>query len=125
MATGISKEKPNLALTQRTQPSKQSKIVEMLAILCIRRQAKLSSQDFQVFAADLEEFELQDIEVALERLGKNPRTEGETAFPDCGTLLLACRTERSKRRYAIESAEFDAKVRAAQAQVAAESELAN
>jgi hypothetical protein len=60
-------------------------------ILCIRRQARLSRADYQVFASDLEGFDLPVIERALERLGKTPCAEGKAAFPDSGTLIQACR----------------------------------
>lgn len=39
-----------------------------------------------MFAADLEEYEMQDIEAGLTHLGKRTRREGETAFPDMGTM---------------------------------------
>lgn len=122
MGTDITKEKQSKALTQHEKPSKQSRIVAMLAILGIRRQAKLSSQDYQVLAADLEEFDLPYIALALERIGKTPRPEGEPSFPAVGTLILAIRDAHPRRDVLAEIRARNAK---AMAEVEAESKLGN
>lgn len=83
----ISKARPNQVSTQPNEPSKQSRIVLLLAQLGIRRQAKLDPEDYQVFAADLSNYALGDIRTGFKNLASRPRREGETAFPDLGTML--------------------------------------
>jgi hypothetical protein len=63
----------------------------------VRRQAKLDDEDYKVFASDLEEYELADIEAGLSQIGKRPRDEGETAFPSLGTMLAAIKLARRQR----------------------------
>lgn len=83
------------ASTQLSRPSssfasgKLQQIVQMLAKLGIRRQAKLEMADYLVLAEDLERFELQDIRCGLDDIGVKPRREGETAFPGSGVLRQA------------------------------------
>lgn len=74
---------------QQKQPSKKSKIVMLLTVLGVRRQAKLDKEDYLIFAADLEKYELDDIEAALESLRR--RLEHQTAFPDVDTIERAIR----------------------------------
>lgn len=63
----------------------------------MRRQAKLSREDYLVFADDLMGFDLRDVEAGLDRIGMRPRNEGETAFPDVATLQMAVRAARGVR----------------------------
>jgi len=100
-----SKAKPNQALTQQSQQSQPSSgamkkiaIVGLLTKLAVRRQAKLSPQDYLVLAEDLLPYEASDIETALDQLGRRPRREGETAFPDLGSIEEEVRAIRSERR---------------------------
>ena len=88
----------------------------------MRRQAKLDPEDYQVFAADLEEYDLRDIEAGLTALGKEPRRERDTAFPSLGTLTSAIKIARRMRRdaeYAAhwrkQNADYESKVRAERA----------
>lgn len=53
-----------------------------------------------MFAADLESYLLDDVEVALTRIGLRPREEFETAFPDLGTMLEAIKLAGRDRRIA-------------------------
>lgn len=94
-------QRQDRALTQRGKQfdeSKLKRIVGLLGILGIRRQAKLGPEDYQVFAADLVEFEIADIQSGFEELGKRPREEGETAFPSLGTMFLYVKGARGRRR---------------------------
>jgi len=97
MEMELSRENRGKALTQHGESSKKSKIVALLAILGVRRQAKLDDEDYKVFASDLEEYELADIEAGLSQIGKRPRDEGETAFPSLGTMLAAIKLARRQR----------------------------
>ncbi len=53
-----------------------------------------------MFAQDLERFPLEDIEAGLGKIGLRPREEGETAFPDMGTMLHAIKIAGRDRRIA-------------------------
>jgi hypothetical protein len=87
-------------LTQPSGLSKLSKIVMLLTALAIRRQAKLSEQDYQVFASDLEPFEIVDLETATKAIAQRPRAEGETAFPEIATIIGEVQAAGRSRRTA-------------------------
>lgn len=87
----ISRARADIALTRQPELSKRSKIVALLTAFGIRRQAKLDTADYKLFSADLEHLEMTDLEDALRVLSLKPRAEGQTAFPDLGTILEAVR----------------------------------
>lgn len=72
----------------------------------MRRQAKLEPEDYLVLAEDLERFDLQDVRQGLEDIGRRPRREGETAFPESGRLIQAV-TERKLTRDAEELRRYE------------------
>lgn len=78
-----------------------SEIVPLLAKLGVRRQAKLSTEDYLVLAEDIEKFDERDIKLGLEDLAKYPRREGETAFPELPRIKQAI-VERKLTREAKE-----------------------
>src|SRR5882757_2680429 len=90
-------EKPNQVLTRQGLLSQQSRIVLLLAQLGIRRRAKLATEDYQVFAMDLEVFELCDVEEGLNALVELSPGEFEGSFPGTGRLIQAVRVARTKR----------------------------
>lgn len=89
-------------------------------ILGTRRQAKLESEDYQVYAADLEEYELEDVKEILEKIGKSPRQQYESAFPEIGKILDALDTMITARRRAERKAREEAEWEAHVARVKAE-----
>jgi hypothetical protein len=97
-----SRAKQNQALTHSRRPelstANKDRIMVLLAKLGVRRQAKLSPQDYLILAEDLLPYEARDVENALERIGRTPRREGETAFPDLPTIEEAVRAVRGERR---------------------------
>lgn len=109
----LSKARPNQQLTQPSELSKLSKIVMLLGALAIRRQAKLTDQDYQVFASDLEPFEIADIEAGTFAIAQIPKEKGDTAFPEIADIkqavVMAGRSRRTaearERRIADEAAE--------------------
>jgi hypothetical protein len=98
----LSKVRPNQALTQHVEPSKKSKVVALLAKLGVRRQAKLATEDYLVFAEDLMPYELTDIQSGLESLSSRPRNEGETAFPESAAVIAEVKYARRDRKAAEE-----------------------
>lgn len=94
----LTRARQGIASTQQPQLSKISRIVQLLTVLGIRRQAKLDKEDYQVFASDLESCDLGDIETALNLIASKPRAEGETAFPDVATIMEAIRSAARVRR---------------------------
>jgi hypothetical protein len=94
----ISRANQGTALTQRGELSKKSKIVMLLAHLGVRRQAKLDTEDYLVFAKDLEAYEITDLEAAMKVLYSKPRAEGETAFPELAAIEEAVRSVIRARR---------------------------
>ena len=103
----LSKVNRGTASTRQGELSKKSKIVLLLAHLGVRRQAKLDTEDYLVFAADLESYEIADIEAAMKALYSKPRAEGETAFPDVATILEAVRGVIRARRPSAEQEAAD------------------
>lgn len=73
--------------------------------LGIRRQAKQDTADYLVLADDLLRFDLRDIAAGLDDIGKAPRRDGETAFPELGRLLGAIGDRRVRREAEEEQAE--------------------
>ena len=96
----LTKARPSTQLAQPNELSKLSKIVMLLGTLAIRRQAKLTDQDYQVFASDLEHFDLIDLETAMLGIAKKPRGEGETAFPEIQAIVEAAQKASRDRRIA-------------------------
>jgi hypothetical protein len=78
--------------------------VPLLAQLGIRRRAKLATEDYQVFARDLETFELCDVEEGLDALVELSPGDFEGSFPGSGRLVRAVRTARAKRLQSEENA---------------------
>lgn len=100
----LSKERPDTALTRQPELSKQSKIVVLLTGMGIRRQAKLDTEDYLLFASDLEKYELADLEAAIKLIFSKPRAEGETAFPELAAIEEAIRGVIRARRPLVEHA---------------------
>jgi hypothetical protein len=103
----LSKARPNQALTQHNrlsqssaQEEKLNEIVSLLAKLGVRRQAKLAPADYLVFAEDLMDFEMMDIQSGLESLSSRPRNEGETAFPEVAVMVAEVQAAGRIRRIA-------------------------
>jgi hypothetical protein len=95
--------KPDTASTQLSRPSRSSasekleRIVQLLAKLGVRRQAKLDMADYLVLADDLVKYDLEDIAKGLDDIAKYPRREGETAFPEFARLRQAIGERRLTR----------------------------
>ena len=64
---------------------------QRLFLLARERQAKVDSGTIEHFASSLSGFASEAVDVACAELGRTPREEGQTAFPDLGDLLNACR----------------------------------
>ena len=95
-------ERRDTASTQHEPQSlrsntKRSEIVAMLALFGIRRQSKLDKEDYKVYAADLEKFDLADIDKALVYLASEPRRPGETSFPETAVIVQAVQQARGRR----------------------------
>jgi hypothetical protein len=64
----------------------------------------LATEDYQVFAMDLETFELCDVEEGLDALVELLPGEIEGSFPGTGRLIRAVRAARAKRLQSEENA---------------------
>lgn len=94
----LSRVNRGTALTQPRELSKHSRIVQLLTVLGIRRQAKLDTEDYLVYATDLEKYDLLDLEIAMHLLSSRPRAEGETAFPELAMIEEAVRGVARSRK---------------------------
>ena len=87
MGTEITKANPISPTQQRQELSRTLEtLVVLLRKLATRRQAVVTDATFTIYAQDLLSSPLTDTEKALEEIGMNPRRDGETAFPDIGTI---------------------------------------
>lgn len=68
-------------------------VTAALAKMAMFRQADPSDLTLNLYSAELEDHGIapEVILRACQALQETPRREGETAFPDLGTLLVACR----------------------------------
>lgn len=76
--------------------SKLDAIKLLLAKFAVRRQAQIGEVEYGVYSADLESFDLADIQTALDKW--EPRREGETAFPDAPAMVAAVKKLKAARR---------------------------
>ena len=97
MGTAITGQKQTAISKQRAKPSLNS-LATMLAWLAQARQASLSKDTVKLYATELGDYLEQDVQAGIRRLGTTPRREGETAFPDLGTVLEAVRSARGARQ---------------------------
>lgn len=65
----------------------------------------MDKEDYQVYANDLEKYDLLDIEAGINALP--PKRDGQTAFPDTDTILEAIRGVIRERRVVEASSERD------------------
>lgn len=72
----------------------------MLAALAEARQAATSTETYRLYTLRLAEYELCDVQEALEKLSRERRKEGETAFPDLPTITERVEQARIRRRRA-------------------------
>ena len=68
----------------------------------------MNPQTLALDAADLSTYELTDIEAGLEWLRIQERREGESAYPDMGTMIVAIKRFRSTRKAAEDKAKQEA-----------------
>ena len=72
-------------------------VTKSLTALATARQATLSRDTLILYASEICDFREDDVSKAIRKIAVRPREEGETAFPDLGTLLKAIKSERSER----------------------------
>lgn len=84
------------------------RVIEALKRLAILRQADVGAGTYAAYVQTLAQDGLEPgiVVDVCERLAKRPRGEGETAFPDYGTLAGECRATAKRR--ALESARAQA-----------------
>lgn len=78
----------------------QASLVMMLHGMALCRQAAVNAETFTVYAKHLARFPAECVKEAIEALSRRPRGEGETAFPDLGTVEAAVREAVGKRNAA-------------------------
>jgi hypothetical protein len=90
--------KPNAALSLLEDQSKRTMTKVLLAKLAIRRQAAISEDTYLVYSEDLSPYDIQDIAKALDMIGKKPRMEFETSFPEVGLILAEVKRVAKQRK---------------------------
>lgn len=89
----------NAISTPLGRPSLSS-VVTLLTALAESRQATVSPQTLKLYAHRLSCFPLCDIRLALSRIADRPRQDGQTAFPDRGTLVREVQQVQLNRKCA-------------------------
>lgn len=64
----------------------------------MRRQANIGEAEYEVFSDDLQQFDIQDIFNALDRIGAQPRGEYGMAFPESAIIVQAVRNAEYTRK---------------------------
>lgn len=72
-------------------------IATLLVTLAEARQAAVTQTTLQVYDKRLQAFDLRDVRTAILALMETPRREGETAFPDLATLVIAVQRVQKAR----------------------------
>jgi hypothetical protein len=97
MATAITRQKPT-ALSKAQENSCLSFRTKALTLMALRRGAAVSKEALELAARDLLPFDDCDVQAATVEIGFTPREEGETAWPDTGTLVGLVRRKARLRR---------------------------
>lgn len=85
-----------LAISTRPEPPSSPWLVKRLTALATARQASVSRDTLILYTSELAEYREDDISQAIRKIAFTPREEGETAFPELGTIA------RTVRSFAIE-----------------------
>lgn len=72
-------------------------MVKTLTGLAEARQAAVSQQTYNLYAAHLAEFEDADVKAAARYIARKERADGETAFPSLGKLIAEVKYVRAQR----------------------------
>lgn len=89
------------AISPHSPPHKhRDEIEKLLIVLAESRQASISAETLRIYSLQLAKYQWPDLQAAISHLALRPRAEGETAFPDLGTVNGAVDFEARKRRSA-------------------------
>jgi hypothetical protein len=72
-------------------------VIKALTFLATARQASVTRDTLLLYASELQELREDDVSVAIRQIATAPREEGQTAFPDLGTLLRKVQAEKHRR----------------------------
>ncbi|MFY9939669.1 MAG: hypothetical protein WAK33_22495, partial [Silvibacterium sp.] len=86
------------AISMQPDAQSLSLLVSILTSLAQARQAPINSETLKLYALKLSRQDLRDVNEAVGKMASQPRREGETAFPDFGTLLMHVEAARVARR---------------------------
>ena len=85
------------ALSTQHENSLLSIRVAALARMGMLRGAEASRETLALYSKELLSYEYIDVVAAAERIGRSPREEGESAFPDFGTFEREVKRARTAR----------------------------
>ena len=74
-------EAKQTAISKPLDKQSRDSIMAMLTVLATYRQAAIGAADLRLYAKRLSCFPLRDVATVLERISREPRVEGQTAFP--------------------------------------------
>jgi hypothetical protein len=86
------------AISMQPDAQSLSSLVSILTGLAQARQAPVNSETLKLYALKLFHQDPRDVKAAVGRIASEPRREGETAFPDLGTVLAHVNTAKFARR---------------------------
>lgn len=101
----IERSNAQTAISQRRGVQQRLSLVALLAGLAEARQANVSDRTYELYSAALSGFPEADVRALVERIARERRREGETAFPSLGQLVeplqataAARQRERAQRK---------------------------
>lgn len=99
-------ERKQAAIAKQQDKQWNSWVLTQLMWLAEVRQASVSPDTLALYLKEINLFDQRDIERAIRKMGRKSRREGETAFPDLGSLLEAIGREKMARYEAEQQAEY-------------------
>ena len=85
------------AIRPFTTPFVDPEIGKLLIVIAEARQASVTAETLRVYGKALASHAVQDVRSGLVQIAQRPKREGETAFPDLGTVLQAVSAAQRER----------------------------
>lgn len=77
---------------------KRSELAKELKRLALMRGTELEPDAYPVYVDELMRFQMDDVESALQAIGREPRKSFEKPFPEVGVLIAECERQEKLRR---------------------------
>jgi hypothetical protein len=89
------------AQTQMMRPQGAQRLLSLLALMRLLAEARgadVSDKAYEMYALALSEFEDADVKAVVDKIARQPRGEGEKAWPELGALIDPLINMRARRK---------------------------